>query len=58
MTDYLVRASALEGILKTLEQLGGNASKLLERTGLTTHFVHHNQALTTGDCAIERVAKE
>ena len=34
MSDYLVRASALTGIGATIEQLGGDASHLLQRLGL------------------------
>ena len=34
MTDYLVRASALQGIRATVEELGGDADTLLRRTGL------------------------
>lgn len=36
MTDYLVRASSLQGIRPTVEELGGNADALLSRTGLAT----------------------
>jgi len=35
MTDYLVRASALQGVRPTVEQLGGDADALLRKTGLT-----------------------
>ena len=35
MTDYLVRASALQGIRPTMEELGGDVDDLLFRTGLT-----------------------
>jgi len=34
MTEYLVRASALQGIRATVEELGGDADDLLRRTGL------------------------
>jgi AraC-like DNA-binding protein len=34
MTDYLVRAAALQGIRATVEELGGDADTLLRRTGL------------------------
>lgn len=34
MTDYLVRASALQGIRSTLAELGGDADAVLLRTGL------------------------
>ena len=35
MTDYLVRASALQGIRSTVEQLGGDGLAVLQRTGLS-----------------------
>ena len=35
MTDYLVRASSLQGIRSTVEELGGDTDALLARTGLT-----------------------
>jgi AraC-like DNA-binding protein len=34
MTDYLVRASALQGVRPAVEQLGGDTDALLRRTGL------------------------
>jgi hypothetical protein len=34
MTDYLVRASSLQGIRSTIEELGGDTDALLQRTGL------------------------
>lgn len=34
MSDYLVRASALQGIRQTVEELGGDTDVLLHRTGL------------------------
>jgi AraC-like DNA-binding protein len=34
MTDYLVRASALQGVRPTVEELGGDTDALLRRTGL------------------------
>ncbi len=34
MTDYLVRASALQGVRPTVEELGGDTDALLHRTGL------------------------
>ena len=36
MSDYLVRASALQGVRPTVEELGGNADALLSRTGLAS----------------------
>ena len=34
MTEYLVRASALQGIRATVEELGGDADALLRSAGL------------------------
>lgn len=35
MTDYLVRASSLQGIRSAVEELGGDVDALLQRTGMT-----------------------
>ena len=35
MADYLLRASALQGIRATVEELGGDAVELLKRAGLS-----------------------
>ncbi|MEH6569285.1 MAG: AraC family transcriptional regulator [Halioglobus sp.] len=35
MSDYLVRASALQGYQETVRQLGGNPDAIMERVGLT-----------------------
>jgi AraC-like DNA-binding protein len=35
MADYLVRASALQGIRATVEELGGNAAELFKEAGLS-----------------------